>query len=454
MFRISKIQFFESNSQPGEWVCDTTTCCSEYQRYNFLKAIHNRCLHDWTGQRVVQNIKDTIFWKQFTTKASVTPKLYLVVQNIKDTIFWKQFTTFGISFNWYSSVVQNIKDTIFWKQFTTPKEWVKEHPLVVQNIKDTIFWKQFTTVNTWDASGKKVVQNIKDTIFWKQFTTRCLSHCAQFWVVQNIKDTIFWKQFTTRCTDIITLSKVVQNIKDTIFWKQFTTFYLLLRERYKVVQNIKDTIFWKQFTTDTVYYTNIKWLFRISKIQFFESNSQRLIDSFAVNIRCSEYQRYNFLKAIHNDWRVFFHHSELFRISKIQFFESNSQLTWLHIDCYDSCSEYQRYNFLKAIHNLSQLKQNLLLVVQNIKDTIFWKQFTTCRNWNKICCWLFRISKIQFFESNSQLWKIFGKYVPGCSEYQRYNFLKAIHNATQATQTSERLFRISKIQFFESNSQL
>ena len=161
--------------------------------------------------------------------------------------------------------------------------------------------------------------------------------------------------------------------------------------------------FWKQFTTVRCIYPCNCQLFRISKIQFFESNSQHIATCTQLDYR-------------------------LFRISKIQFFESNSQplLSWViassvvqNIKRYNFLKaihnlvanplanplllEYQRYNFLKAIHNVSYTKLSLETVVQNIKDTIFWKQFTTkCLRF--IGVWmLFRISKIQFFESNSQL---------------------------------------------------
>ena len=120
-----------------------------------------------------------------------------------------------------------------------------------------------------------------------------------------------------------------------------------------VVQNIKDTIFWKQFTTICTAICAERLLFRISKIQFFESNSQRACFSVLFLHSCSEYQRYNFLKAIHNRIQTIGRLPMLFRISKIQFFESNSQRrasTIYHCTC---CSEYQRYNFLKAIHNWS-----------------------------------------------------------------------------------------------------
>ena len=61
LFRISKIQFFESNSQPPFPDPEGTQSCSEYQRYNFLKAIHNQWSELVTRLKVVQNIKDTIF---------------------------------------------------------------------------------------------------------------------------------------------------------------------------------------------------------------------------------------------------------------------------------------------------------------------------------------------------------------------------------------------------------
>ena len=169
---------------------------------------------------------------------------------------------------------------------------------------------------------------------------------------------------------------------------------------------------------------------------------------------CSEYQRYKFLKAIHNIlmigniagivvqnikdtsfWKQFTTHPSLiatiyllFRISKIQVFESNSQQNVSDKTGLTSCSEYQRYKFLKAIHNAITNRYWLVEVVQNIKDTSFWKQFTTIgwRPYSHVR--LFRISKIQVFESNSQRILRSRRRTSSCSEYQRYKFLKAIHN--------------------------
>ena len=42
------------------------------------------------------------------------------------------------------------------------------------------------------------------------------------------------------------------------------------------------------------------WLFQTTKIQTFESNSQRISIHRYVEQRCSRLQRYKLLKAIHN----------------------------------------------------------------------------------------------------------------------------------------------------------
>ena len=61
----------------------------------------------------------------------------------------------------------------------------------------------------------------------------------------------------------------------------------------------------------------------------------------------------------------------LFIKSKIQFFESKSQ----HIDIsglnWICCLSSQRYNFLKANHNDIKSGKDLIPVVYQVKDTIF-----------------------------------------------------------------------------------
>ena len=144
-------------------------------------------------------------------------------------------------------------------------------------------------------------------------------------------------------------------------------------------------------------------------------------------MRCLSDQRYNFLKANHN-----YSDNEqviklLFIRSKIQFFESKSQLWCWTIQKIICCLSDQRYNFLKANHNQRRLFLRRLTVVYQIKDTIFWKQITTFLVRKRTSLQLFIRSKIQFFESKSQLCLILCSRSVCCLSDQRYNFLKANH---------------------------
>ena len=118
----------------------------------------------------------------------------------------------------------------------------------------------------------------------------------------------------------------------------------------------------------------------------------------------------------------------LFIRSKIQFFESKSQP--VNSDGFQPfcCLSDQRYNFLKANHNTVLLVVMLASVVYQIKDTIFWKQITTSLKDNNVSDLLFIRSKIQFFESKSQLDGKPATNSACCLSDQRYNFLKANHN--------------------------
>jgi len=170
-----------------------------------------------------------------------------------------------------------------------------------------------------------------------------------------------------------------------------------------VVYQVKDTIFWKQITTPE----NIAMYYRM-----------------------------------------------LFIKSKIQFFESKSQLNVLEHVSLLSCLSSQRYNFLKANHNLSRKGRIRTNVVYQVKDTIFWKQITTIFSSYNQRFQLFIKSKIQFFESKSQPYIKCCSCRRSCLSSQRYNFLKANHNYSNSLQGVSKLFIKSKIQFFESKSQL
>ena len=64
-------------------------------------------------------------------------------------------------------------------------------------------------------------------------------------------------------------------------------------------------------------------------------------------------------------------HIQLFQTTKIQIFESNSQLGDMMNDGRISCFRQQRYKFLKAIHNFHILVKLTHNVVSDNKDTNF-----------------------------------------------------------------------------------
>ena len=144
-------------------------------------------------------------------------------------------------------------------------------------------------------------------------------------------------------------------------------------------------------------------LFQTTKIQIFESNSQHFISVIRDGKSCFKLQRYKFLKAIHNVLVLPPIFWKLFQTTKIQIFESNSQRRFNGFGLLYSCFKLQRYKFSKAIHN--DIKEAIAdgIVVPDYKDTNFWKQFTTISG-EKTGAWqLFQTTKIQTFESNSQL---------------------------------------------------
>ena len=324
--------------------------------------------------------------------------------------------------------------------------------IVVYHIKDTIFWKQITTKRQFRYNRLSLFITSKIQFFesksqhtwhWATTTLSCLSHQRYNFlkanhnvsenftifqvVVYHIKDTIFWKQITTQCLSPAHTPGCLSHQRYN-FLKANHNINIAIVSRSVVVYHIKDTIFWKQITTGPGRSINLNLLFITSKIQFFESKSQPI-----------------FLNSSFNS----------------------------------SCLSHQRYNFLKANHNYIRTQPDGIQVVYHIKDTIFWKQITTRRTWCLLTHQLFITSKIQFFESKSQLYLRTSGTEDGCLSHQRYNFLKANHNPSgvaggaagvvyhikdtifwkQITTTyfpaegKYQLFITSKIQFFESKSQ-
>ena len=118
----------------------------------------------------------------------------------------------------------------------------------------------------------------------------------------------------------------------------------------------------------------------------------------------------------------------LFIKSKIQFFESKSQRSTSGGIKEPSCLSSQRYNFLKANHNkITNNKKNNIVVYQ-VKDTIFWKQITTDWAVLKFQAGCLSSQRYNFLKANHNEVEDDGSPKMGCLSSQRYNFLKANHN--------------------------
>ena len=348
MFRISKISTFESNSQQEDWGQSDVKCCSEYQRYQLLRAIHNQSLHFLHQSKVVPNIKDINFWEQFTTIYCATLpstscseyQRYQLLRAIHNRLLARQ--------NCYK-VVPNIKDINFWEQFTTANFMMKFERKLFRISKISTFESNsqhthFGSLSIGSCSEYQryqLLRAIHNSSSWilmprKLFRISKIStfesnsqhygavnasegSCSEYqryqllraihnniWsygyhssVVPNIKDINFWEQFTTKLQAQINAIPLFRISKISTF--ESNSQHKVKRSFIeKVVPNIKDINFWEQFTTSAAAFAFVDLLFRISKISTFESNSQPKAAAPTLAICCSEYQRYQLLRAIHN----------------------------------------------------------------------------------------------------------------------------------------------------------
>ena len=365
--------------------------------------------------------------------------------------FFESKSQHGINLTILDKVVYQIKDTIFWKQITTTGVSLPSAPMLFIRSKIQFFESKSQPKFTVSPASFSCLSDQRYN-FLKANHNSLLQYPVRFVVVYQIKDTIFWKQITT-FHNIFVFNCWLFIRSKIQFFESKSQLTCTVSGISPVVYQIKDTIFWKQITTHKKEVDNRLELFIRSKIQFFESKSQLKTMWGYGNGSCLSDQRYNFLKANHNChfdfdflplvvyqikdtifWKQITTILEkyrkkymLFIRSKIQFFESKSQQLHEHDPPACCCLSDQRYNFLKANHNCQNMHPNFRLVVYQIKDTIFWKQITT--------------------------------FVPSltptscCLSDQRYNFLKANHNSEPKNDSLCLLFIRSKIQFFESKSQ-
>ena len=322
LFQTTKIQNFETNSQ---------------QTPIFLVIVFT-----------VSDHKDTKFWNQFTTLMDDLDTQQVLFQTTKIQNF-ETNSQLCIIYIYVLNTVSDHKDTKFWNQFTTtnhlevqinhcfrPQRYKILKPihnqfalqskqgLTVSDHKDTKFWNQFTTMlfaqllvlHCFRPQRYKILKPIHNCT---------LIICAINLTVSDHKDTKFWNQFTTSPWFSRHLTALFQTTKIQNFETNSQQLFDWLRncfncfrpQRYKILKPIhnnlikanlkgatvsdhKDTKFWNQFTTPAPVYRLQHLLFQTTKIQNFETNSQRFVIWKIPVIYCFRPQRYKILKPIHN----------------------------------------------------------------------------------------------------------------------------------------------------------
>ena len=216
----------------------------------------------------------------------------------------------------------------------------------------------------------------------------------------------------------------------------------------------------------------------MSKIRTYESNSQLFCFWCVFGCVVPDVKDTNLWEQFTTCLRERELLQALFLMSKIRTYESNSQPCWVLDEAEECCSWCQRYELMRAIHNILKLMPSAHCVVPDVKDTNLWEQFTTpgaCVRTRKS---LFLMSKIRTYESNSQPIIVNKQSILSCSWCQRYELMRAIHNGSSNGSTwtqvvpdvkdtnlweqfttpqsngreRRELFLMSKIRTYESNS--
>ena len=169
--------------------------CLSSQRYNFLKANHNMPEHSNLRVKVVYQVKDTIFWKQITTDFLVN--IVSAALFIKSKIqFFESKSQHNTALAYHLAVVYQVKDTIFWKQITT-----KSFDIVIEKelfIKSKIQFFESKSQHMWYARVRvPCCLSSQRYNFLKANHNGSDSPNPTENVVYQVKDTIFWKQITT-----------------------------------------------------------------------------------------------------------------------------------------------------------------------------------------------------------------------------------------------------------------
>ena len=223
LFQTTKIQTFESNSQPAICFSSGPPSCFRLQRYKLLKAIHNACTLGYFVLRVVSDYENTNFWKQFTTRIWTAKTAQKLFQTTKIQTFESNSQPCSICraaspccFRLQRYILLKAIHNAFWAICCAR--------VVVSDYKDTNFWKQFTTSMYAVCTSKLLFQTTKIQTFESNSQQRSryngrICRCfrlQRYKLLKAIHNAAGWQHH---------VALVVSDCKYTNFWKQFTTIY-------------------------------------------------------------------------------------------------------------------------------------------------------------------------------------------------------------------------------------
>ena len=248
MFQTTKIQIFESNSQPLHQYILLPFRCFRLQRYKFLKAIHNL---EWIvvfACRLFQTTKIQIFESnsQHVRTSLVQSYSCFRLQRYK---FLKAIHNAPFPILQRNLVVSDYKDTNFWKQFTTPVESRLSTSKLFQTTKIQIFESNSQQRCLWASRISPCcfrLQRYKLSQSNSQPGVHFVLSSGGCFRLQRYK---LLKAIHNKCMNVVINNYVVSDYKDTNFWKQFTTYLPFGFAERELFQTTKIQAFSKQFTT-------------------------------------------------------------------------------------------------------------------------------------------------------------------------------------------------------------
>ncbi len=190
------------------------------------------------------------------------------------------------------------------------------------------FWKQITTILALLWFLKSCMKYVKDTILKANHNVVILwwRYFQAVWSMSKIQ---FWKQITTAITvlnQFLGLYEVCQRYN----FESKSQLDSRITHGILAVWSMSKIQFWKQITTTSIYLTPSLLLYEVCQRYNFESKSQLFFNASIIGFCCMKYVKDTILKANHNHARTYFSRIKaVWSMSKIQFWKQiTTAMAW------------------------------------------------------------------------------------------------------------------------------